>query len=1013
MKKILLSLFTILTAAVVGTSCVSDDIVKPTPPVTEGGFMLDLKVENGSLTRNTTVVAEPGEADINSLYLLFFEAGGNQNFIGQHNASPTNGNPLDITSKIKVEFEVGSPLNHTTPYKILIVANIHAYVTDKDTWLASFEGMSYNEARQTTLNIHPSGGDGVTEIKQNNLLMTAAVDKDPSGTDVQATLVRTFTRLDVDLHDTKHHTLTSVSVWNVARVTGVWSSEYNSYSQHTQKFANAVVINGEQVKGSLYAFENRVAKSEQDDASTTCLIIGIDNGAGTTYYRINIVSDAIGQQHLKRNFVFNVGIRRVLAEGAPTPEAAYKSTGSPALDYTINNWDPDGGGLVMTDPWGNVLAIPTNNINFGAAGGEAEYQIFTYSADPLMALGLSGMNLPDGITAVLSGNLLRVKALPSGESKTGYVDLVFGPELKGRININQIGDSDAYLELSVGTNGIPRFIASASEWSGNVIVSSSGAWTASLYSPEFKFIRHIAGPGAVADNSASGYDGDTFSVATATNNAAPNPRFGFVIVTLNSNPDLNRVLVLNQAGTAGVTLTPEHRQVWFAANGTPEGANQNIFRVNTGGEDWSVQLSGNNADKFEVIEDKDLNTIEIRALQNTEAVELQASVRVYLSEMNIVATTVELRQRAQVLLIEPATVPNISFSGGTTPAITVTSSQPWEVEIGGGNPFGASTNVSGGSNGDSFTVTVPALPHNVADGRTITVRVFIPGTNVQRTMTVTQNPRRARDIRIVTGVNAVNAFSSSASTANQRRSARLRTEIISPANFGRNVSTSTVFSGDRTIVTPITVNPAAQQADIYLANSAGTGTSGYNAARAAEVRNWLTARADRVLIATNQAANGGFANLMGGTWGYVGAQGGAANGANSVHRVRPEIVNGTVTHPVLDYLFRTGPFMPAGVTDISDLVALMPDNATGGTLTSWPSTFVPIIMHPGNNGRVVMGIDPVRRIVYYGNGIFGSGDGSNTANWNTPANVAFVRNLAAWMIEVTQYGEEFTIQFIP
>jgi hypothetical protein len=443
----------------------------------------------------------------------------------------------------------------------------------------------------------------------------------------------------------------------------------------------------------------------------------------------------------------------------------------------------------------------------------------------------------------------------------------------------------------------------------------------------------------------------------------------------------------------------------------------NIFGVHTDGEDWTAQLFGPNADSFEVIEDQDNNTIEIRAVQNKEAFDMQASVRISLSEMPTIGTTVELRQRAQVLILNPVNVPNISFSGGTTQAITVTSTQPWEVEIGGGNPAGAATSVSGGNTGNPFTVTVPGLPQNVVDGRTMTVIVRIPGTNVQRTLTITQNPRRARDIRIVTGVSARNAFSPNASAANQRRSARLRAEMVSDANFGRNLTTSRVFSGTRTIVAPFAVNPNTQNADIYLANSAGTGTAGYNAARATVVRQWLEAAPNRVLIATNQASNGGFANVMG-PYGFTGAQSsGDINGRNAMHLVRPEIVNRTIQHPLLDYLFRTGPFMPAGVTDISGQVALMPDSGTGGgTLTNWPATFIPIILHPGGNGRVVMGIDPVRRIVYYGTGIFGSGDGSNTQNWtgvNSAANLAFVRNLAAWMIEVTQHGEEFTIQFIP
>jgi hypothetical protein len=1018
MKKILLSLFTILMVAVAATSCLSDDLGgKPNPPATEGGFMLDLKVENSSLTRNTTVAPAEGESDINSLHLLFFEADGNQSFLWHHDASPTSGT-LDIASKIKIEFELGSPLNHTTPYKILIVANIDGYVADKDVWLATFAAMNYNEARRETLNI-PDNND--LEIKQDNLLMSAEVDRNPSGADVQATLRRAFTRFDVDLHDTKH-TLTSVEVWNVARTTGIWDSEYNDNSQFTSKFAAGNVIDGKAVKGSLYAFENRASTSEQNDKSTTCLIIGINNGTKTSYYRVNIVSSAIGQQNLKRNYVFNVGIIRVLAEGADTPEAAYNSSNEPSLDYTINNWSPDGGGLVLIDDRDNLLVIPTSSINFSAAGGEIEYHIFTHSADPLnpLALGVSDMSRPEGFEIILSGNILRVKVAPSIESKRGFIELAFGPDLRGRIDINQTGDNDAYLELSVGTNGIPAFPSTIYEWNGNVTVSSSGAWTASLYGADFKFIRNIAN----SDRTATGYDGGTFSVATATVNSTPAPRFGFVIVTLNTHPDMNRVIVLRQAGTAGVKLTPYPADgiLWFATNGAAEITNANTINVDAGGEEWTAQLSGSHADKYELVEDYDNNTITITALRNTTlGIYDNTFVRVSLSEMNNVGTSFEVRTRAQVLTLNPTNVPNVSFTGGTTQAITVTSSEPWTASS---ETPGVVITPSSGNNGGTFTVTVPQLPMNMsATGRDITVTVIIPDTEVSRRLTITQNRRPANPISIIGGVNTLDAFHGNASAANRATSQQLISEMQSGSNFGSSVN-STVFSGARNFTPAINLNPGS--ANIYMANNAGTGGAGYNAARATTVRNWLTAPGagqNRVLIVTNQTATGGLNAILGGTngWGYTGAQGGAANGSTQQHRVDQSIVDGARPawqKPLLDYLFRTGPFMPAGVTDISGQVALLPNNATGGTLTNYPSTFIPIIMHPNGNGRVVMGIDPVRRIVYYGNGIFGTGVASgNTQNWastnpNSAANLAFLRNLAAWMIEAAQHGQEFTVQFI-
>jgi hypothetical protein len=70
----------------------------------------------------------------------------------------------------------------------------------------------------------------------------------------------------------------------------------------------------------------------------------------------------------------------------------------------------------------------------------------------------------------------------------------------------------------------------------------------------------------------------------------------------------------------------------------------------------------------------------------------------------------------------------------------------------------------------------------------------------------------------------------------------------------------------------------------------------------------------------------------------------------------------------------------------------------------------------------------VHRIIYVGNSeIFGYGvsrpNGGNNINWtggitdnitvNAANNLAFLRNVCAWMVNVVQQGNEFTDQFKP
>jgi len=126
-----------------------------------------------------------------------------------------------------------------------------------------------------------------------------------------------------------------------------------------------------------------------------------------------------------------------------------------------------------------------------------------------------------------------------------------------------------------------------------------------------------------------------------------------------------------------------------------------------------------------------------------------------------------------------------------------------------------------------------------------------------------------------------------------------------------------------------------------------------------------------------------------------------------------------------DWLFRDGPF--ANGTDIRHQVSLAGYHGSGGlqtnpralALNGYPDTFIPIIWHP--DGDVVFGIDPVLRIVYFGQAcMFGdcyAGNGGGAANWlmgsRREANLTLTRNIAAWIAMAAQYGEEFTRLFDP
>jgi hypothetical protein len=1035
MKKTMFLFAIILAAVLFGTSCVSDNLDgNPKRPVLERGFFLDLSVENSSLgLRSTNVPAEPGESDVNSLHLLFFEADGSRNFIEYYDASPVSTDPysapapLNMSNPVKVEFAATSQLNASTPYKILIVANIEGYVADVDVWLAGFQGMRYDIALETALNLLT---EEVSAISQSDLLMSTAVDKSASGDVVNATLVRTFARFDVSLtaqpnlfSNNNPYTLESVSVWNAAVSNGIWNREHNDYSQHTAKFYDGTVTDPNYLKGSLYAFENVSVRPERDDKNTTCLVLGINNGTVTTYYRVNVTTNSLGQQTLRRNTVYTVNVVSVLGRGAATEEDAYTSAES-LLALNVKDWEMEPTGLIMRDG-DDILAIPTNRITFGPNAETREYQIFSYSPNPNTQLSIPEMDLPGGVSIQLSGDILTVSVTASTSSRSGHIEVAFG-NLRGVIAIEQVGQNVQFLNLSVGVSGIPAFsIHADEEWHGDVTVTSSGAWTATLYNEEFKFIRHLPGDDDAPDLFASGSSGDTFSVATADVNSGEEARYGFIIVSLDDNPDVNAVLALTQHGSPKIELLPGHREIVFEADGTPQGVVTNVFTVRTTSNlDWNVQFYGI-VGHFEAIQDKINNTITVTAPFSTQSTDMLATMRVFITAMPVIHETVSIRQLPQVLILDPQSVSNVPSAGGDSESITVTSSRPWTIDIVGerwgaelldlsGNP------VTNGVNGDAFVVRFPSMPFGMVGNPVVKVRISMSGTDVFREIDIIQGIVRVRPISILSGQDRLGgtAWAGNVSAANQNPVRRLRDEFrnnTGNVNFGMEVPPATVLSGVITLQNGLSLNPTG--ADIYVSNGRYTAPNPGSA-----VNSWRTEQSNRVLLVPGMAVVAADVTARRAVMiGYTQASGGPT--AATIRTIRTG--TNANTNALTDYLFRSGPFTD-GTTDISSQIRLR-TNDVGSHLTAWPNTFIPLIMRADSGtgaNQCVVGIDPVNRIVFIGGGYFGmaapGATGTAAVNYNSnwvasntasAANIAFVRNLAAWMVEVTQQGDEFVDRF--
>ena len=384
----------------------------------------------------------------------------------------------------------------------------------------------------------------------------------------------------------------------------------------------------------------------------------------------------------------------------------------------------------------------------------------------------------------------------------------------------------------------------------------------------------------------------------------------------------------------------------------------------------------------------------------------------------------------------------IPVTGGTTGNITVESSVAWEAEIIGVAPNPFSWNVTAsdksinwlgtpslsqtsGTNGQAFTVTFPGQPLMMIDqSPTITVRVRLTvAPSVYRTITVTQGVRTPRNINLRSwgghssgstsgtqwGTWSPNTGPSLASHRNNF--GRLRDEIINATAGGANNfggATATMRAGTRTMVFDLGL--PNNDHHVFLANNFGG-----NAAAQTAIRDWLTTPTpavpnSRILILTSEyRGNDSNATALLSTWGYSFQNtAGVSSSATRPVNGAPNAANLSATH---NFLFRDGPFRildgSGNPTDFSGSVSMRPRDSYGARMPQWGDAEV-IMWHPGNVGtHAAVTICPVRRIIAIPEPeIMGLAGRTNT-DWSNAANVALTRNLAAWIVGVATYGDEF------
>ncbi|MCD8176771.1 MAG: hypothetical protein LUE98_04835 [Tannerellaceae bacterium] len=1017
------------------TGCLQEEDVRKNG-IPGNGFVLNYTIDTG-IASKATIPATGEENTIRSMYTLFFEPTtlGTGQLLEVYTVVLENALINGEFNSIPIDFTDNkyTNLQATGEYNLLIAANVEYYIRANDITFDPDDPASMEELRLYLKSLLSGRTEsevlestylrlGDEPLRADCLPMSGTAKKSKEKGEVDVILTRGVCRVDVINKDPLYE-LVSASIWNVYPRTTIWQGRFQTYDDEDPvlEYMMGNPETGEQsIEGQLYAYENYVAAPEQGDHVTTCVIVGLakTGGNSTEYYRINVSVGDAGQQ-LKRNNLYRININSVLGNGKGTEQDAYEDTDM-LISSDLNGWNIDESGIILFDG-DNILALPYSRVNFTPGGGTFNLTIFTHGTGTLQ---ITNEFLPDNMTVSLNNNELVINALSSDDDRQGMVEIGFG-NLKGTITITQQGDQTEFLELS--TTALVNFppVPGAGQSPGEpVVVEASGKWDATIVCNQPNSFSFAADDDTAATLACEDPDGNgQFTIFLHSTNNTENALYGFVMVTLRSNPKISRVLLLTQDAAGGVELSAAGPFNFDPYGKTPTLNDSYTITVtalqNSLVVPWNVKkISG--SDKFEVTKDNS-STLTIKAgtdtdnMQNTSGSEQKAVYRIFLEDNESRFQEITIIQSAHALSLTPSGNYGVMPStGGQGATVTVTSTGPWTATLAatGSSPWfyiqnsnNKPTTVTGNS-GDNFAVVFPENIELLV-APTATVTISIDGTNVSREVTFNQNSAQTRALNFVGWGTYGNLAIPTNNTYN----------VYHIKQMSDNIRNLMYFGPDGVVKIPpysftnlgTASNPTIpDNTDIYQINY-----SSVTANHARKIKAWKDESDKHVL----------FHSMDGGNYlSYLMSEGVIAQGFETrndgTNRNTPRVLHpdySPANNKLYKFLLEDGPFTenaPIGHGDIS----LIAYDAVTRFLTKWPDTFIPIIMYNYNGTWICgFGIDPYYQYIYCGEidlfGNYGSSSVNYSGSPQAEANMKFLNNIIAYMTYSALYGNSFTDQF--
>ena len=327
---------TILSTMLVLAACSSCERLDDSSKL-ESSRTITLKYKVAPMDVSTYANPSADEVKVNSLLVLFFNAGGGK-YVGYTTTTGTG--PLSgvtMSGLSEVSLPLPSMVNSNSYYDVIVVANYNYYNSPYGGPVENY--ISTIAEDKTALDVANTlyfrMNSGILSYK---ILMSGYANS-ILAEDISVVLERSVAKVDV-INNESNFVIESLKVYNAAlKVSPLSNVQFDPTTNRVNLTSSTHLFSNNILSRKVYVFPSSVAECKQNDKQTTCLIIkGRYKGEEASFYRVNLVFKGANQL-LEKNKFYILRINSVFGSGFNTEEKAYTSSDGKISYSLTSDWE--------------------------------------------------------------------------------------------------------------------------------------------------------------------------------------------------------------------------------------------------------------------------------------------------------------------------------------------------------------------------------------------------------------------------------------------------------------------------------------------------------------------------------------------------------------------------------------------------------------------------------------------------------------------------------------------------